>query len=432
VTERVQLACSVAIAGVRSPFETAFAALDLDRLSSGRSCWPRLEHALGHAQPFRRRLPEAGPAAARVRRRVRHIVATRIAGSRPSRANTSAPTSRSRPDTASVRAAIPIWLGALRSRMTRLAGEIADGVIAIRSGASTTGSVPSSAISPPAREKPDGASRSPSCVYLTIAIADDPRVAFADARQSVAAYAAIEQYAPFFEDAGFGDAAARIRRLWAADQRERAAQEVDETMARAFGSSATPSMRGVRSRASHRSPRPSRSRRRAGGSAETDRGLHGADRPGVLRGRLTIRGESREPILLVPDAGPSARNDGQPDHEAISAQMRPPKRLPIRRPRMATGPRVRGRARAKRTRSGREHRARARPVGVGNEPFFFVSIASEARREPHPHAGTSRFADRASHPSRHAVGARSSGRPGARERRDPFEQRAWTRRPTLR
>ena len=61
-----------------------------------------------------------------------------------------------------------------------------------------------------------------------------PREAFEDAQRSVAAYAAIEQYASFFEDAGFGDAAARIRRLWKADQRERASKEVDEAMARAF------------------------------------------------------------------------------------------------------------------------------------------------------------------------------------------------------
>jgi len=35
-TERVLLGCSVAIAAARSPAETAFAALDLDRVSGGR------------------------------------------------------------------------------------------------------------------------------------------------------------------------------------------------------------------------------------------------------------------------------------------------------------------------------------------------------------------------------------------------------------
>ena len=36
VTERVQLASGIAIAATRSPFETAMAALDLDRISGGR------------------------------------------------------------------------------------------------------------------------------------------------------------------------------------------------------------------------------------------------------------------------------------------------------------------------------------------------------------------------------------------------------------
>ena len=35
-TERLRLGCSVAIAAARSPAETAFAALDLDRISGGR------------------------------------------------------------------------------------------------------------------------------------------------------------------------------------------------------------------------------------------------------------------------------------------------------------------------------------------------------------------------------------------------------------
>ena len=36
VTERLQLASGIAIAAVRSPFETAMAAIDMDRISGGR------------------------------------------------------------------------------------------------------------------------------------------------------------------------------------------------------------------------------------------------------------------------------------------------------------------------------------------------------------------------------------------------------------
>ncbi len=237
VTERVQLACSVAIAGVRSPFETAFAALDMDRISNGRfvlglgssTRWVTRSHfGVDLAKPVEQ-LRECVAA-------VRHIVTHAHSGLTPFegehfRADFAGLGTTPPP----VRPAIPIWLGALRSRMTRLAGEIADGVIGhplwgvdywlgrvqedLAAGARAAG-----------RRVED----LHQCVYLTVAIADDPGVAFEDARRSVAAYTAIEQYASFFEDAGFGDAAARIRRLWNADQRERAAQEVDEAMARAF------------------------------------------------------------------------------------------------------------------------------------------------------------------------------------------------------
>ncbi|MEZ4278894.1 MAG: LLM class flavin-dependent oxidoreductase [Myxococcota bacterium] len=237
VTERVQLACSVAIAGVRSPFETAFAALDLDRISNGRfvlglgssTRWVTQSHfGVDTPKPVQQ-LRECVAA-------VRHIVAHAHTGLTPFEGESfRADFAGLQPTPPPVRAAIPIWLGALRSRMTRLAGEIADGVIGhplwgvdhwlgrvqadLAAGAAAAGR---------------RVEEIHQCVYLTVAIADDPREAFADARQSVAAYASIEQYAPFFEDAGHGDAAARIRRLFAAGERERAAQEVDETMARAF------------------------------------------------------------------------------------------------------------------------------------------------------------------------------------------------------
>jgi len=237
VTERVALACSVAIAGVRSPFETAFAALDLDRISNGRfvlglgssTRWVTRGHfGVDWPRPVEQ-LRECVAA-------VRHVIGHAHSGLAPFEGETfRADFEGLAPSAPPIRPAIPIWLGALRSRMTRLAGEIADGVIGhplwgvdhwlgrvqadLAAGAAIAG-----------RRVGD----LHQCVYLTLAISDDAGQAFEDARQSVAAYAAIAQYASFFEDAGFGEAAARIRRFWAADRRDRALQEVDEAMARAF------------------------------------------------------------------------------------------------------------------------------------------------------------------------------------------------------
>ena len=237
VTERVQLACSVAIAGVRSPFETAFAALDMDRLSNGRfvlglgssTRWVTKSHfGIDIPQPVAH-LRECVTA-------IRHVIAHAHEGLTAFEGEYfSADFEGLDATPPPVRAQLPIWLGALRGRMTQLAGEIADGVIGhplwgidhwlgrvqedLAAGASAV-----------ERSVAD----LHQCVYLTAAISPEPGEAFADARQSLAAYAAIEQYAPFFEDRGFGDEAARIRSHWAADARDRAAAEVSEEMARAF------------------------------------------------------------------------------------------------------------------------------------------------------------------------------------------------------
>lgn len=237
VTERVQLACSVAIAGARSPFETAFAALDLDRISNGRfvlglgssTRWVTRSHfGVDWPKPVEQ-LRECVAA-------VRHIMAHAHTGLAPFEGeHFRADFAGWEPTPPPVRAAIPIWLGALRPRMTRLAGEIADGVIGhpLWGVDYWLGRVQED-LAAGARAGGRRVEDLHQCVYLTVAISEDPHEAFADAQQSVAAYAAIEQYAPFFEDSGFGDPAARIRRLWKAGQRERAAQEVDEVMARAF------------------------------------------------------------------------------------------------------------------------------------------------------------------------------------------------------
>lgn len=237
VTERIQLACSVAIAGARSPFETAFASLDMDRLSNGRfvlglgssTRWVTKSHYGVDIEKPVSHLREHVAA-------VRHVIAHAHEGLTPFEGETFAASFEGLdPTPPPVRAEIPVWLGALRGTMTRLAGEIADGVIGhpLWGVDHWLGKVQDDLATGAAR-----AGRAVSdlhqCVYLTVAVAPDAGEAFADARASVAAYAAIEQYAPFFEDRGFGEAAARVRERWAAGDREGAAQQVDEAMARAF------------------------------------------------------------------------------------------------------------------------------------------------------------------------------------------------------
>jgi alkanesulfonate monooxygenase SsuD/methylene tetrahydromethanopterin reductase-like flavin-dependent oxidoreductase (luciferase family) len=237
VTERVQLGTSIAIAAARSPVETAFAALDLDRLSAGR-----FTLGLGSSTRWVTRSTfgvDVDRPVAHLRESVqviRHVVANAHTGLIPFSGEFFQidfqgldPTPRP------ARAEVPIWLGALQGAMTRLAGEVADGVI----GHPLWGV--DWWLGPIQEQLAAGAARSGrdvrevhQCVYLTVATAPDSAEAFADARRFVAAYAAIEQYEAFFAAQGFGEQAARIRDAYTAGDREGAARWVDETMARAF------------------------------------------------------------------------------------------------------------------------------------------------------------------------------------------------------
>ena len=237
-TERVLLGCSVAIAGARSPAETAFAALDLDRVSGGRfvlglgssTRWMlRANFGVELARP----LAHLRDVVALVRHVARGAGEGRIGPFEGATFRLELGGLAAEPPPA--RAELPIWLGALRSPMTRLAGEVADGVIGhplwnaawwrarvlpdLRAGARVAG------------RDADGIHR---CVYVAAAPDEDEGAAFADARRFTAAYAAIAEYAGFFEERGFGAAAAAARKRFESGDPEGAAAQIGEEMARAF------------------------------------------------------------------------------------------------------------------------------------------------------------------------------------------------------
>lgn len=242
-TQRVLLGSSVAIAGARSPAETAFAALDLDRISGGRCVL-----GLGSSTRWMLRT-NFGVELARPLAHLRDVVALVrhvCRGAHRRLAPFEGETFRIElgglePQPPPVREEIPVWLGALRSPMTHLAGEVADGLIGhplwnadwwrtrveadLRAGARSAGR---------------DAARVHRCVYLAVAPDPDEGAAFADARLFTAAYAAISEYAGFFEERGFGAAAAEVCARWERGDREGAAARVGEEMARAFVAWGTP------------------------------------------------------------------------------------------------------------------------------------------------------------------------------------------------
>jgi len=207
VTQRVRLATGIALAFARSPFETAAAAMDLDRISGGRftlglgtsvRAWSEGFFGMEYGKPIAHL------------REVVDIVRTVIA-----KAHTGELTrydghyhhldfSEFNPLGPPLRTEIPVWIAALRTPLIRLAGEIADGVIGhpiwsidwattkvmddLKAGLAKSG-----------RARDDIEFN----MWLFVAPNDDPKQAIEDARATVAFYGGVGQYEEYFAAHGF-------------------------------------------------------------------------------------------------------------------------------------------------------------------------------------------------------------------------------------
>ena len=213
-TERIRLASGVAIASVRSPFETAMAAIDLDRLSGGRFvlglgasilAWTRGVFGVPDHKPIAH-LRETVAA-------VRHIVAGAHKGLRPFEGRYyRADFAELQPTAPPIRTEIPIWIAALRGPAVRLAAEVADGIMGHPMW-SLDWAV--ERIQPDLRAGLERGNRTRQDVELNLWLWCAPHTdcaeAVEDSRATVAFYAGIKQYESFFEAHGFGDEARRLQ-----------------------------------------------------------------------------------------------------------------------------------------------------------------------------------------------------------------------------
>lgn len=217
-TERLKVASGIAIAAARSPFETAMAAIDMDRISGGRfvlglgasvEAWTRGLFGAPRHKPLSH-LRETVDA-------VRHIVAGahQEAGLEPFEGEYyRADFSSLQPQDPPVRQRIPIWLAALRAPAIRLAAEVGDGIMGhpiwsvdwaiehaqpeIAKGLAIAG-----------RQRDDVELN----LWFWCAPNVDEAEAVDDARTTVAFYASFEQYEPFFEAHGFRDEARQAQQV---------------------------------------------------------------------------------------------------------------------------------------------------------------------------------------------------------------------------
>jgi probable F420-dependent oxidoreductase len=213
-SERLRLASGIAIAAVRSPFETAMAAIDMDHLSGGRftlglgasiQAWTRGVFGAPEHKPLAH-LRETVAA-------VRHIVHGAHQGLTPFEGEYfSADFAELQPTAPPVRDEIPIWIAALRGPAVRLAAEIADGVMGHPMW-SIDWAV--ERIQPDLQKGLERGGRRREDVELNLwlwcAPGSDEAQTIEDSRATVAFYAGMKQYESFFEAHGFLAEAQRLQ-----------------------------------------------------------------------------------------------------------------------------------------------------------------------------------------------------------------------------
>ena len=206
-TTRMQVASGIAIAGVRSPFETAMAAMDVDRISEGRfilglgssaPSWTKDIFGAGEFKPIAQ-LRDTVAA-------VRHIIDGAHKGLKPYEGEYfKASFKELKPTDPPYRTNIPIWIAALREKLLRAGVEIGDGVIGHPMWSShwavnEMGPVIDDALASSGKQRGDIEVN----IWPWMAINDDRKQAVEDARGTVAFYASVEVYESFFEAHGFG------------------------------------------------------------------------------------------------------------------------------------------------------------------------------------------------------------------------------------
>ena len=215
VTSRVRLASGIALAFVRSPFETAMAAMDMDRISGGRftlglGCSVRSWSEGFFGMPYGKPLAHM--------REVVEIIRTVIAKAHTGELKRydgvyhKHDFSELQPPPAPVRTDLPIWIAALRGPLLSLAAEIGDGVMG-----HPIWSIPwATTKMPEALErglKRGGKQRSDIevSIWPWVAISNDKAEAINDARPTLAFYAGVAQYEEYFAAHGFREEARRLQ-----------------------------------------------------------------------------------------------------------------------------------------------------------------------------------------------------------------------------
>ena len=215
VTQRVRLATGIALAFARSPFETAVAAMDLDRISGGRftlglgtsvKSWSEGFFGMEYGKPVEhlREVVEI----------VRMVIAKSHTGelTRYDGKYHQLDFSEFNPLGAPLRTDLPIWIAALRTPLIRLGAEIADGVIghpiwSIDWATTKVQDDLKAGLAKGGRQRSDIEFN----MWLFVAPNDDRKQSIEDARATVAFYGGVAQYEEYFAAHGFRNEARQLQ-----------------------------------------------------------------------------------------------------------------------------------------------------------------------------------------------------------------------------
>ncbi len=244
VTNRVKLASGVALAFARSPFETAMAAMDLDRLSGGRftlglgasvRSWSGGFFGMPYDHPLPRMREVVGM--------IRQVVACGHTGelTRLQGRFYDLDFSEFQPLAQPVRTDLPIWIAALRRPLVELAAEIGDGIMGhpIWSIPWATRRIPA-AIEAGLQRSERSRRDVHVNVWLWVAPNEDRRQSVEDARATVAFYGGVAQYEEYFAAHGFREEARRLQEGVRRGDYLGVAAQVPDEMAETFVVCGTP------------------------------------------------------------------------------------------------------------------------------------------------------------------------------------------------
>ena len=243
-TERLKLGTGIAIALTRSPFETAMAAIDMDRISNGRfilglgtsvQAWTQGIFGMPYGKPvaYLRECIEV----------IRRAIALSHTGELTTHKGEyyNLDFSELQPPPLPPRTEVPIWISALRGAMTRLAAEIGDGLIghpiwSLDWLRTTIAKQIKVGLDRGGRKRSD---LEVNC-WFWVTPNTDGRQSIEDARACVAFYAGIEQYEAYFAAHGFKDKCKQLQEGVKHGDFKSVAHLVSDEMAQTFVITGTP------------------------------------------------------------------------------------------------------------------------------------------------------------------------------------------------